>query len=454
VVVAVAALSVLFSCGGTVAATRDSALEPTGPSGTTAVDSGHDATVEAVPGAQEPPPDTPLPCPDLYDPERLPTIAIEISAEEWAAIEHEYVDWARRESEGLDVKPYHPLLSFEVDGEEASDVSIRLRGNPGWSWNGEKMQFAIAFNHQDPDARFQGLRKLVLDAPYYDPSILRERMAQHILGHFGQDRFCVNHARLVVNGDYYGLYANVESPDREALERLYGDAHADGNLYRYDIRAGTFDKKTNESDPDMSDLEALYSAETWHQVEALTEPGQRMAFAAADGALPNRDGFWVGSINFQWYNHPERGFILLPWDLDYALDVNGRDSELDPLGPRVDSYGLTTIFDWGLTDVDAAADFEAQLVLATSTWDAELWQGDLDRWSDQIRRAVADDPRHPVSTAEWQDTVTTLREHLADRPAWLEQRMTCASDDQDSDGWSRCRDCDDEDPQVHPGQGC
>jgi hypothetical protein len=41
---------------------------------------------------------------------------------------------------------------------------------------------------------------------------------------------CVNHARLDVNGEYYGMYANVERVDREYPERHFDDP--DGNLWK------------------------------------------------------------------------------------------------------------------------------------------------------------------------------------------------------------------------------
>ena len=34
---------------------------------------------------------------------------------------------------------------------------------------------------------------------------------------------CVNNARLVINGEFYGLYANIEFLDEELLERLFGN---------------------------------------------------------------------------------------------------------------------------------------------------------------------------------------------------------------------------------------
>ena len=165
-------------------------------------------------------PHTPVLCPDLFDEDRVVDIRVEIAPEEWDGLVEEYLGWEERKRLGLDLKPYHPLVAFDANGEHIEDAQIRLKGNPCCSWEGEKMQFVIAFNKVDEDGRFAGLRKLTLDAPPYDASVMRERLALSYFNDAGIAASCANHARLTINGDYYGLYTNIEHVDREFLERL------------------------------------------------------------------------------------------------------------------------------------------------------------------------------------------------------------------------------------------
>src|SRR5688572_23552467 len=95
------------------------------------------------PDAGLPPPQIfPKSCPAIFSQDILPTFEIEIADAEWQALRNEYTNWQEREAAGLDLKPYHPLISFKYDGETVTDAMIRLRGNPCCSWaESDKMQF-------------------------------------------------------------------------------------------------------------------------------------------------------------------------------------------------------------------------------------------------------------------------------------------------------------------------
>ncbi len=83
-------------------------------------------------------------------------------------------------------------------------AAVRLRGNPGFSWLGPKMQFVISFNEDDPDGRFMGLRKISLDASWYEPTLLRDRLAYTWLRSIGVPASCTNNAQLLINGGCRG----------------------------------------------------------------------------------------------------------------------------------------------------------------------------------------------------------------------------------------------------------
>ena len=163
----------------------DAAASPTPVAG--------DAAVTPVPvdgtTTVTPPADTlPEPCSDLYDEALLPTFDVEISETEWNAMARDCED---------EVQEYRPIV-FRYSSETV-DAMMRLKGN--WSWDCDKMQLVISFNSVDPDARFHGLRKIVLDAPWCDPTLLHERLAffylQRYGAPFGLPYSCVNNARLL-----------------------------------------------------------------------------------------------------------------------------------------------------------------------------------------------------------------------------------------------------------------
>ena len=148
-----------------------------------------------------------------------------MSDSDWAAIQADYRSY---------VANWHPArFTWVTDAGDRleADAQVRLRGNPGFSWLGDKMQFLVSFDEVDPAGRFLGQRALVLDASWYNPTILRDRLAYAYLRRLGVPAPCANNARLTVNGSYYGLYTLIERLDQEFLDRVFGREAATGTLW-------------------------------------------------------------------------------------------------------------------------------------------------------------------------------------------------------------------------------
>ena len=120
----------------------------------------------------------------------------------------------------------------------------------------------------------------MFDAPWYDHTLLHERVAFPIFAELGLPYSCANNARVVINGDYYGLYANLERIDHEYLERNFEEP--DGNLYQ-----GGAELKTNEDVGDIADQQALASAVTFVRRAPRAGTSSRASAHAAD---PRADG--------------------------------------------------------------------------------------------------------------------------------------------------------------------
>lgn len=360
-------------------------------------------------------PHSPVLCPDLFDEDRLVDIRVEIAPEEWQAMREEYVGWEDRKRQGLDLKPYHPLISFRANGEDIDDAQIRLKGNPCCSWEGEKMQFVIAFNKVDEDGRFAGLRKLTLDAPPYDASVMRERIALSYFRDAGIASSCANHARLTINGDYYGLYTNIEHVDREFLERQFPDHEGEyGNLYKWGYNSRRFERENNGDGVD--DIRPYRQIEDLDQMEAALDVDQALYYWAAETVINQSDGYWAGSINFYLYHHPERGWQYFPWDLDNA--VTFWRARRDPFA-REDHHGIAPFMDWVLADPAWKARWTEKIALAHTRHDPDLLIDRLDRWTEQIRPHVEEEPYRAFSMVEFDDAIDDIRKRLLIRDDYL-----------------------------------
>lgn len=285
-----------------------------------------DAANDPVGGCEPDPVDDS--CPAMFGQKLFPIYEVEIADAEWAALEVEFLerDWTVPASEDFDPTPYHPIR-FGYDGETV-DAMIRLKGNTSWlqttlpSPDGDpnpKMQFVISFNETDPMGRFRGVRKIELDMPRSDPSFLRQRLGLYYLRSIGQPAQCANSARLVINGDYYGAFTNLERLDKEFLQRIYGSGvAADGDLWK-----GGRIIKTNEEtftyarlDPWWDDDNPLDIA----GVDALADLDASVKAWTAEAMMPHSDGYYMGRPNYFLYDHPTHGFTWISHDLDSAFD--------------------------------------------------------------------------------------------------------------------------------------
>jgi hypothetical protein len=353
----------------------------------------------------------PQACADIYDPEVLPTFELVFTPQEWAGVQSDC---------SAHVQQYRPV-QFVYGGETASAM-VRLKGN--WSWNCEKMQFVVSFNESDTKARFHGLRKVVLDAPWYDRTMMHERLAFPLFKERGLPYSCVNNAKLMVNGQYYGLYANVERLDKEYLQRHF--EQADGNLYE-----GGAELETNEDTGDTSDIEALNAAATVEEIAALVDLDQAVAEWATEAMLPAMDNYWAGvEINYFLYHHPSRGFLYLPYDLDISFgdsahpngDLIWPDSvSADPITYQHPQWHKEDLAKKVLSDATWCGRFVEELKLARAAYNPTELAAQVDIWDAQIGQALADDPNKTFTTEGHKEAVAQLKAFFGKRAAFVDQ---------------------------------
>lgn len=352
-------------------------------------------------------------CPHIFTSDAIQDFHVELSQATLDALYEDYTSWESREPE--DRKPYHPVESFRWGCETITDAQIRLKGNPGFSWVGDKLQFVIAFQKENDKGRFQGLRKLAFDAPFYDPTLLSERLAFAAFEDMGVTASCANHARLHVNGELYGVYTILEVIDKEYLQRRYGDDD-DGNLYKFDYGAVEMQLRTNEEENDTSDWEALLEVDTWPGVQQAFDLDQAMPVWAAETVVLQADGYWAGSLNFAMYNHPTRGWMVLPWDMDHAFDF--WPTTVDPL-TRNDYYGISTHMNVVLFEPEGRSRYIDVLKATYAGYDVGRTLDRLDRWSAQLAPELGQDPNLPFTIGDHGTAVRHLETAILERDAFM-----------------------------------
>ena len=240
-------------------------------------------------------------------------------------------------------------LNFE--GREIGQVGLRYKGGFGTLQScldaqGQKtcskLSMKLKFNKYEPDLRFYGLKKLNFHSMNSDPSQMHDRLAYHLYRAMGVAAPRAVHARLVINGEFQGLFALIEQIDGRFSRDRFADG-GKGNVYKEVWPIHTTAQpyldalKTNEDEnPDVSPM-IRFATELQNATDATIESvlarwldlDNIMAFLAVDRAIENWDGivgFWCfnggcGNHNFYWYGNERDDFLtLIPWDMDNTFD--------------------------------------------------------------------------------------------------------------------------------------
>ena len=399
----------------------------------------------------------------IYDQSKLPTFELTLSQADLAKINadptaEEYVEGS---------------LTFE--GETISPVGIRYKGSvgafvgcvSGADWSNPsgrktctKLSMKVKFNWNDPEARFYGLKKLQFHAMNLDDSQMRDRLGYWLFRESGVPAPRSIHSRLMINGEYNGLFALVEQIDGRFTRWNYDDGT--GNLYKeiwplhsngQPFSAQTYlnNLKTNTDENPTGDLMRTFAQEVVDAngtdelqdvIKKRMNLDEIITYAAVDRTIRVDDGafHWYcgggdcASHNFFWYENPtDETLHLIPWDMDNTFE--NIISNANPVTPIADGWGETRAncqpFRYGLFGLQqksAACDkltagwasfedeYEQALIdFKTGPLAQDRVEALLDNWSMQIREATMEaTEKHgdAVSISEWESKVNQLKNQL------------------------------------------
>ncbi len=246
--------------------------------------------------------------------------------------------------DNLESNEYQPcnvhFVNSQVD-EVANNVGIRLRGNT--SRYHPKKSFKIDFR-EFGGPKFHDFKKFNLKAENNDPSMIREHLSLQIFRMMNVPAARSSHVELYINGEYMGLYLNVEQIDDEFVQERFDDDS--GNIYKCYWGAtleddgqvwdnNRFELKTNEALNDRQKLVDLVNVlNEFNQTVFLEEIEQHLdvyslvRYFAAEAILGHWDGYSYNKNNFYLYEDPSTGLVsFIPYDVDntFGIDWVNRD---------------------------------------------------------------------------------------------------------------------------------
>ena len=363
------------------------------------------------------------------------------------------------------------VLIFE--GDTISPVGIRYKGsigafvgcvsgtdfaNPSGKKTCTKLSMKIKINWEGRKDKFYKLKKLQFHSQNLNRSQMHERLGYWLFRQMGVPAPRSVHAKLMINGEYNGLFALTEQIDGRFSRFNFDDGK--GNIYKEVWPLGENGKaqddatylaglKTNEDDNpsleiiksfaqeiEVADATALKSViEKWMDLDEI------IAYSMVDRMIRHDDGpfHWYcnngcSSHNFYWYEEPKnRKIHLIPWDLDNAFE--NIQVNTNPVTPIADDWGEITndcmpfkYGTWNLLQRSAACDkLTAGWALFTDEYDqkkSEFLNGPfsrvsvesmLDQWSAQIRDATIEahtTHTDAISLSDWERELDVLKSRL------------------------------------------
>lgn len=310
-------------------------------------------------------------------------------------------DWDRLRREGRSINQSFSgckNTSFEysivpararIDGEPVGVFALRKKGYLG-SISQVKPSLRLVFDEPDRNQTVHGQDSLTLNNSRSDGSLLHQCLAYRVFAAAGIPAPRCSFARVRTNGHELGIYVNVEPIKKPFLRRHF--ASDDGNLYEgnstADFRTGhldAFEKKTNEQDPDRSELERIRVAlessgeEMLQKLEPLVDLEQFFRYWAAETIVGHWDSYSGNLNNFFVYQDPtSQKLSFLPWGPD---DSFSKTHTFLPSGQRpVATYAYSRLPNRLYAyDVTRQRYYGALRKVLDSAWDEAALLAEVDR---------------------------------------------------------------------------
>jgi len=268
---------------------------------------------------------------DLFDDSALHRIDLYVNSRDWRQLQATY-----------QVNTFYPA-DMKWRGLTVRNAGIRSRGYG--SRSATKPGLLVDFGRYTTDQRFVGLKTLVLDNLWQDPTGIRESVSMRFYRRLGMPAPREAHAALYVNNGFFGLYSIIETIDDVSVQRMLGESS--GHLFEYhwsyeyrfdylgpslDPYAVLLEPRTHESEsasslyaPIEAMIRTINEAADEDFVAAVSEYldlGLFVRHAALQNFLSEWDGIlgYAGVNNFYLYRYQGKNLSrLLPWDEDTAL---------------------------------------------------------------------------------------------------------------------------------------
>lgn len=202
---------------------------------------------------------------------------------------------------------------------------------------------------------FFGCDKISLNNFFFDKTMMKEFFALKLMDEMGLPTPQYGIAKLYINGNYYGVYAMVETFDTSILEQHYGVDKSElssylckpeGTSFVYDVLVDDFSPLWENDEDTYKDVEAMLpTVKEWVRklnclsngtdfdgnkvdvnsdeyltlLSGIMDIDEVVRYFAVHSWLCQMDNMFVGQKNFGLYISNDGVCTLLPWDYDLSF---------------------------------------------------------------------------------------------------------------------------------------
>ncbi|QDV74469.1 CotH kinase family protein [Botrimarina mediterranea] len=271
----------------------------------------------------------------LYDTDVLRTVFIDFESDNWET-----------ELEAFKETDVEVPATLTVDGVEYSGVGVRFRGMSSYMMvpRSFKRSLNVSLDLVDSGQRLYGYKTLNLLNGNGDASMMSTVLYSEIANQYTPAPKA-NFVEVVINGESWGLYTNVQQFDKVFLKESYGSSKgtrwkvpgspgADGGL-RYlgddlDEYKSRYEMKSSDGKKAWRALVELCRVLNETPLDRLEEElapildiDGALRFLALDVALVNSDGYWTRASDYYLFRDGEGVFHLIPHDMNEAFHGAG-----------------------------------------------------------------------------------------------------------------------------------
>jgi spore coat protein CotH len=368
---------------------------------------------------------------ELFDPATLQEIRLFLNSRDLQLLQEQYQE-----------NTYY-TADLQWRGQRVRNIGVRVRGTASRSQTKPGLQ--LDFDRYVTAQRFLGLRSLVLDNLWQDPSMIRETVAMAFFARMGYPAPRESFARVYINDAFFGLYAIVETVDDLLVSKTMGESGAyvyelkNVSPYYFDYLGDDYEPYKERFEPRAHKLEsdaALYGPlrdlvrevnepddAVWRErVARHIDLAELVRYVAIETFLAEVDGMLgANGMSNMYFVRPsaDAPHRLIPWDKDLAFS----DSR-QPLFQRMEENVLVRR---ALAFDDLRAQYLDVLeACARSALSGGWLRSEVNRQLALIGDVGATDTRKPYSDEQTAEAITVMRRFAVFRPFFILSEVASA----------------------------